>query len=211
MTGTLRVQWTLIPAHAPRPWRHCPTCGISRAFSSSGKVRLNANGRKLDAWLIYRCTACDRTWLRPLVERAAVQHIPPADLEAMQHSAPAWVRRHEFDLAALGRDAERITFSDAWSVAKPARQGLPMTPGAVDLALRVPAPTGLRLERFLSRELPISRSRLRSAEARGGLVVDGAAGTALRKKVNGDMTITLLSGAFAAPEFSRICQAFYAD
>ena len=64
------------------------TCGDSRRFRSSGKVRLNANGRKLDAWLIYKCESCDRTWNLPLLERAVVGGLDPAtgDLFLLNHS-----------------------------------------------------------------------------------------------------------------------------
>ena len=209
MTGNLRVRWTLAPAHPPLPWRHCSTCGAARAFASSGKVRLNANGRRLDAWLIYRCMSCDRTWLRPLFERVPVQDISPADLDAMQQSTRAWVRRHEFDVDGLKPHAEAITHSDDVIVTKPPRLAMADLPGVIALTLVVPSATGLRLDRFLSRELPVSRARLQSAHAARGLAVGGSPRNALRRKITADLTVTLHREAFSAEAFAGIRDAVF--
>lgn len=42
----------------------------------SGKFRVNANGRRLDIWLIYRCEKCGHTLNVPIYER-----VPPDKLE----------------------------------------------------------------------------------------------------------------------------------
>ncbi|MFC0803867.1 DUF1062 domain-containing protein [Ensifer sp. P24N7] len=81
MCNTLQVRWTIIPLIPPQPWVACSGCGGVRAFESSNKIRLNANGRKLDAWLIYKCSTCDRTWNRPIFERRNVRDIRPAVLD----------------------------------------------------------------------------------------------------------------------------------
>ncbi len=208
MSDIFRVQWTLTPIHAPVPWRHCATCGTTKPFRSSGKVRLNANGRRLDAWLIYRCADCDRTWLRPLLERAAVDQVPPKDLDAMHHSDPAWVRRQEFDIAALGRHTGKITHGDALGVVKPDRRVIDDPPRAIELKLAVPIATDLRLDRFLARELPVSRGRLKAAHAQGDLVVHAADGsTSLRRKITADLTVTLFANGFSDNIFRRIREA----
>ncbi len=207
MTDRLCVQWTLTPIHPPQPWRHCATCGVTRAFVSSGKVRLNANGRRLDAWLIYRCVACDRTWLRTLLERRAVREIPQAELDAMQHSSPAWVRQHEFDITALKREADTVTLSDDLRLTKSSHRRLPCAPSTIELKLVVLSATGLRLDRFLSSELSISRARLHSTHAKGGFLIEASVGSSLRRKIVADVKITLFSDAFSEVEFSQICRA----
>ena len=102
------VQWTIIPQLAPQPWIACSGCGGPKPFESSGKTRLNANGKKLDAWLIYRCLACEKTWNRSIFERRNVRSIDRSVLEAMQSSDREWIRVLEFDVAALRREAQRV-------------------------------------------------------------------------------------------------------
>ena len=49
--------------------RRCGGCGKKMVFECAGKFRVNANGRRLDVWLIYRCQRCGHTWNIPLYER----------------------------------------------------------------------------------------------------------------------------------------------
>lgn len=66
--------WTIIPEHTPRIIRKCPRCERTK-FYSSDKFRLNANQKKLDAWLIYKCVGCDYTCNIAIVKRKTVSQI----------------------------------------------------------------------------------------------------------------------------------------
>lgn len=83
-------------------------CGGLRAFQSSGKIRLNANGRKLDAWLIYKCLTCEKTWNRPIFERQNVRDIDPVVLDALESNDPQWIQKEMFNLEALRRKSQRV-------------------------------------------------------------------------------------------------------
>src|SRR5262245_33518284 len=108
MSATLRVRWTLKPLTPPEPWLACSRCGAPRPFRSSGRIRLNANGKRLDAWLVYRCRDCDGTWNRPLLERRNVGDIDRETLAALHANAADWVARMEFDVNDLKRRAGRV-------------------------------------------------------------------------------------------------------
>lgn len=56
--------------------RRCGGCGKPQAFVCSGKFRVNANGRRLDVWLIYRCQKCGHTFNLPIYERTAPEKLP---------------------------------------------------------------------------------------------------------------------------------------
>jgi hypothetical protein len=103
VSTTLRVQWTITPRTAPQPWLNCSRCRGPRCFRSGGKIRVNANGRRIDAWLIYRCTACDSPWNRPVVERREVSALGRPFLTALQANDPELVGGLAFDVAGLKR------------------------------------------------------------------------------------------------------------
>ena len=197
MAGTFSVRWTLVPSHAPMPWHHCPTCATARAFRSSGKIRLNANGRRLDAWLIYRCAACDQTWNRALFERRAVQRIAPADLDALQQSAPACVEPFEHDVAALRRQAVRVDLCDDAAVIKPVRPNGVVRYAHVELTLAVRHATGCRLDRVLARELGVSRTQLQALDKSCALTVKGGGRKALHRSIGQEIIIHLKSEAMS--------------
>lgn len=203
MTDTITIVWQIEPVTPPRPLRHCSTCGCNRVFHSSGKIRLNANGQRLDAWLIYKCSTCEKTRNRPLVQRAAVTSIAKTDLLAMHVCDPAWVRLREFDLATLGRHAtcDKIDISLGLSVTKIMNGEWPEAWSVIDLAINAQHVTGMRLDRLLASELGLARSEQRSMQHTGGLQFDSDSGRMLRKPVVGSFAVRFV--AFRLTESQR--------
>lgn len=188
---TLRVRWTIAPATAPRPLINCNRCGSVRSYQCSEKFRVNANGKRIDVWLIYRCVDCDNSWNFAILERRARRDIEPALLTALESNDPALARRLAFDAAALRDRAGRIEeFSDA-TVRKELLDGEPESPAAVALELRLEGTTPLRLDRLLAGELGLSRSRLQVLDDRRRLTIEPDGVRALRKPVRDGLTVRL--------------------
>ncbi|MGN9020208.1 DUF1062 domain-containing protein [Lachnospiraceae bacterium HCP1S3_C3] len=57
-------------------YHRCGGCGKKQEFINSGKFRVNANGNKVDVWLIYRCRKCKHSWNMVIYERVRPQKIP---------------------------------------------------------------------------------------------------------------------------------------
>ncbi len=60
----------------PASTRPCGKCGKQTDHICSGKFRVNANGKCLDVWLIYRCERCNNLWNMPIYSRVKPQSIP---------------------------------------------------------------------------------------------------------------------------------------
>lgn len=179
MSSSLSVLWTVTTLESPRPWLHCAACAVSRPFGFSGKARLNANGRRLDGWLIYRCCQCQATWNRPVIERRRVSDVAPALLTALQSNDPAALLALAHDRAGLARFAHRIDAAQGLRLDKRilARDG----PAPPTLSLRlVPAmPALIRADRILALGLGLSRARLAGMARDGRLRADGNPGRAV--------------------------------
>jgi hypothetical protein len=190
MCNALQVRWTVVPKIAPQPWIACSGCGGLRAFRSSNKVRLNANGRKLDAWLIYKCTTCDKTWNRPIFERRNVRDIEPAALEALQSNDPDWIRAETFNLDALRRKSQRI---DEFADLDVRKRLLRDTPNwkHLEIELSVPYPTCARLDRLLATELDVSRARLGALHENALLRTNLDRTNVLRRRIRSGIQVTL--------------------
>jgi hypothetical protein len=177
------VLWTIVPCIAPRPWLGCSACGQVKPFCSSDKIRLNANGRRLDAWLIYKCATCEATWNRPVIERQPVKSLDPGLLAALQANDPALVRRLAFDVVTLRRKCVRLeTFADALVRREVASEGARPC-RRLELRLAAPESIGLRLDRLLARELGVMRRRIRELDETGRLEISPDGRRALRRPV----------------------------
>jgi hypothetical protein len=195
MSDVLRVQWTIIPRTAPQPWLSCNRCGGPRRFQTSGKIRVNANGKRLDAWLIYRCVSCGNTWNRPILERQHVRTIDPQFLMALRANEPALVCHLAFDVEQLKRRAGRVEEFDDVRVIKNVLAENTMPMRRLEILCAVPEPTGLRVDRLLASELHVSRSWIQRLEKAEELVVLPE-GSRLRRTVrDGTRLVMTLSGA----------------
>lgn len=55
--------------------KSCPKCGRKTHYGNTKKFRVNANGNKLDVWLIYQCEECKHTLNLAIYERKKVSSI----------------------------------------------------------------------------------------------------------------------------------------
>jgi hypothetical protein len=190
MSDVLRVQWTIIPRTAPQPWLSCSRCGEARRFRSSDKIRVNANGKRVDAWLIYKCTGCGSTWNRPILERRPVRTIEPNFLMSLHASDPVLTRRLAFDIEGLRQSTGRIeAFDDALVIKNVLWQSTMPTP-RLEILCSVPEPVGLRVDRLLANELQLSRSRIQRL-VKTGAILAFPQGSHLRRPVRDGMRLVV--------------------
>lgn len=190
MCNILRVRWTIHPQTAPQPWIACSGCGCLKPFKSSGKIRLNANGKRLDAWLVYKCSDCEKTWNRTLFERRNIRDLSASTLEALQGNDPEWVRLQEFSIDGLRRKAQRIDESADSIVRKEVVQGATGWT-ALEIELAATFTVNLRLDRLLASELAVSRTKLYTLHDRGKLKVHPDRSDALRRRIRADLRVLI--------------------
>ncbi|WP_196813716.1 DUF1062 domain-containing protein [Mesorhizobium sp. L2C066B000] len=181
MGMSLRIHWAIAPEIAPRPLINCNRCGTVKAYRCSDKFRVNANGKRIDVWLIYRCIDCDNSWNFGIFERCNRRDIEPALLAALESNDPALARRHAFDVVALRNRVGRVEEFPDVAVHKHRLGGEGRPAAALEIRLDREMPTSLRLDRLLAGELGISRSRLQALEEKRLLFVVSEGARALRK------------------------------
>lgn len=173
--------WRVIPLAAPSLRRHCPRCGEARAFASSGRFRVNASGRRLDVWLIYKCTVCEETWNLTVHERVAPERLG-ARLDAYHGNDADCAEACAFEAARLasGGPAEPVPFRV---------EGVQPPPCEVRVVFA--RPFGLRLDRLLCAALNVSRGTLERLVEAGEVVLPEP--RALRREATDGQTLTVRS------------------
>ncbi|TXL75230.1 DUF1062 domain-containing protein [Vineibacter terrae] len=191
MSEILRVKWTIAPQTPPQPLLHCNRCRGTRSFRTSDKIRINANGKRIDAWLIYKCTSCDNTWNRPIPERRHVQSIDPLFLSALRVNDLTLARRLAFDAEDLRRCAWQLEEFNDVVVLKEVLSERSAPTCQLEILCAVPHPITLRGDRLLAVELRLPRSRIQSLERSGELTIFPRGSHALRRSVRDGMRLTL--------------------
>lgn len=210
MQSLLQVQWRMTPLKTPRPWLHCPRCDARTPFVSSGKFRVNAQKKRLDSWLVYRCVHCDQSWNFPVLERCPVNGIDPGMLRALTENDAALAWRHAFDLTRLGRHSNRIECFDELAVEKRLQSPFEGAATHAEITLAAMFDCGVRLDKLLATELGLSRSAVERLAGEKALSVVPASCRALKQMARDRQKITLDLRAplFAEPSmFTRLWAA----
>lgn len=101
------ITWRVEAAAAPAAVRPCGKCGAEAAFESTGAFRVNAQKKRLDVWLIYRCATCKSVWNSAVVSRANPKAVDPGDLAGFQGNDARLALRCTLDAQLLKRNGAR--------------------------------------------------------------------------------------------------------
>ena len=91
-----------------RAYHRCGGCGKKQEFVNSGRFRINANGDRLDVWLIYRCKKCKHSWNLTVYERVRTSKIPPDLYDLFLENDEETAARYGSDVAFLKRNHAEI-------------------------------------------------------------------------------------------------------
>lgn len=64
-----RKMYNIIPETSYKIIRNCANCGRKSEYINTNCFRVNANGNKVDVWLIYQCERCRHTCNLTVYER----------------------------------------------------------------------------------------------------------------------------------------------
>jgi hypothetical protein len=165
------VTWRVLPTRSPALVHFCRRCGGPQDFRHDGCFRVNANGRRLDIWLRHACERCGQTWHVPIAERVPVNSVDGLsrferdDAALLDHWSWALARRYPT------RPATDVIVEASAPIG-----------GDAAVALEMPWPVKVRVDRLVARALGISRSAV------GRRVVERRV---LRQKAAHGMTLTV--------------------
>lgn len=73
-------------------------------FINSGKFRVNANGNRVNVWLIYRCKKCKHSWNLTIYERIKPSKIQQEDYELFMENDYELALKYGNDIDFLKRN-----------------------------------------------------------------------------------------------------------
>ncbi|MFF3737285.1 DUF1062 domain-containing protein [Streptomyces sp. NPDC002566] len=173
-----------MPTCLPLVIRRCHTCASMR-FRASGKFRVNANHKLLDAWLLVLCTGCGETAKLTVLERMNVRSFRPELLERMHANDLGLTAELLQDPVLLRRNRVALDWDDAWRLDTGGRDHLDRE--VIDVSVRFTARIPVRPVRLIAEGCGLSRAEVERLIAEEKLV----SAVRLRGKLAGDFGFTL--------------------
>lgn len=198
VSGLTEVCWRIIPLEPPRVVRHCAKCGQIRAFACSDNFRLNAQQRKIDVWLIYRCLTCESAWKCTIFTRCTPEEIGKELYARLQHNDRDLAWRYAFDFSLLHRLGVQVDAVVKFRVERIPLNGARVDKGEQKIRLELVQPCSVRLDRLLVEALNVPRTRLQRWCDRGLLCTWPEEKNMLRKPIRNGQIIWLLPDLHAS-------------
>lgn len=76
MSYLKKIEYEIVPKECFKVIRNCSGCGTKTRYINTKRFRVNANGNKLDVWLIYQCEKCKHTFNLTICERQKASSVP---------------------------------------------------------------------------------------------------------------------------------------
>ena len=176
--------WVVAPTCLPLVRRRCHACASER-FRASGRFRVNANHKLIDAWLLVLCTACGETAKLTVLERINVRSVRPELLDRLHDNDPGLTAELLQDSAVQRRNRIALDWENAWRLdtGGPGHLDGEMIDVSVRFAARIP----VRPVRLIAEGCGLSRAEVERLITEGNVV----SAVRLNGKISGDFTFML--------------------
>lgn len=103
-----KTEYRIIPTSSYPILRGCPGCGARTTYVSTGNFRVNANGRRIDIWLVYQCGNCRHTYNLAIHERVRPEDIPGEEYRRFLENDEETALRYGTDKSVFARNRAEI-------------------------------------------------------------------------------------------------------
>lgn len=179
----VKLTWNVRPQGAPSVLRHCKKCGKKMEFACSGQFRVNAQRRRLDVWLIYKCTGCSTTWNAEIFSRVSPQSLPQSLLDGFHRNSGELAARYAADTGLLQNAGAEIKLpqyiieGEAFSAGEP-----------VELTINCEHPQPVKVSSLVREKLRLSNKEYIKLVQEG--IITGSSGQNLQKcRLNGGIVL----------------------
>ncbi|MFE9765659.1 DUF1062 domain-containing protein [Streptomyces sp. NPDC005808] len=176
--------WVVMPTCPPLVRRRCHACASER-FRTSGKFRINANHKLLDAWLLALCTSCGETAKLTVLERVNVRSVRPELLDRLHGNDLGLAVELLQDPVVQRRNRIALDWDNAWRLDTSGSDHLDRE--VIDVSVRFAARIPVRPVRLIAEGCALSRAEVERLITEGKLV----SAVRLNGKLTGDFTFTL--------------------
>lgn len=107
-----KIEYEIVPEESFSVIRNCSGCGKKTAFKNTKRFRVNANGNKLDVWLIYQCEHCKHTFNLTIYERQNPTSVPQNEYNLFLNNDEQFAEMYGRNLHFFKKNKAEIDFQN---------------------------------------------------------------------------------------------------
>lgn len=168
-----KTEYEIVPTQSFTILRNCSGCGRKTCFKNTNRFRVNANGNKLDVWLIYQCEKCRHTFNITIYERQSPASIPKEEYRGFLENDEQLAMRYGTDTGLFTRNRAEIDFDHidyrfkklSETIKSDACEGREM------ITIQNPYGLKIRLEKLAADILGMSRNQIKKQMQEGKIKI----------------------------------------
>ncbi len=110
MCYLIKIEYEMILEDSLWIIRNCPKCGGKTHYKNTKKFRINANGNKLDIWLIYQCAECKHMFKLTIYERRKASSISKEEYQRFLDNDERLAELYGKNMQLFGTNKANIDF-----------------------------------------------------------------------------------------------------
>lgn len=184
-----KIEYEIVLKDSLTVIRNCPGCGRKTRFVTTKKFRVNANGGKLDVWLIYQCEECRHTHNLTIYERRKVSSIPKEEYQCFLDNEERLVERYGRNMQLFQKNKESVDLESlSYDIVK-RKEIADDDDSGEELVLVIHNPYGLKIrpEKQIAEVCGLSRSQTKSLLAEGKIRLDHSLAQILSVSMDADL------------------------
>ena len=153
--------------------RNCPKCGRKTHYINTKKFRVNANGNKLDVWLIYQCAECKQTLNLAIYERRKASSIPREEYQCFLGNDEQLAERYGQSMQLFRENKADIDWGRLQYGIVKVHESIEGGEGRERILVTIKNPAGLniRLEKQIAMVLGLSRDQVKKLMVKGEIEI----------------------------------------
>ncbi|MDO5519370.1 MAG: DUF1062 domain-containing protein [bacterium] len=171
------ISYKIVPQESYQVIHNCPGCGGKSHFINTNTFRVNANGNRVDVWLIYQCMVCKHTLNLTIYERINPSSIPPEEYQKFLENDKELSRQYGMDKLLFSRnkkmiDQKQISYLLQEDKEKPVVKGNEKSIHKSCIEINNEHAIKIRVDKVISNLLQMTRSQEKKAEQEGRILVE---------------------------------------
>ncbi len=173
------LEYKLVPTRSFTVIRNCAGCGKKAPCQNTGKFRVNANGSRIDVWLIYQCSKCRHTLNLAIYERRKNTDIPAEEYQRFLDNDAQLAEEYGRSAALFQKNKAQIDHKDITYELIPLQDTTDKTvcENRRQITIRNPYGIKIRPEKLAAKILGLSANQVRKQILKGTITIASSAQT----------------------------------
>lgn len=196
MSYLRKFEFNVTPETSYPVIRNCSVCGGKSVFINSNNFRVNANGHRVDVWLIYQCNKCNHTYNLTIYERLSSNNLSSDQISSFMENDKELAMKYGTDKSFFVRNRAEIDWKNInYLIINTETQKLATDEYTVfksgDLIqISNPCWLKIRIDKIISDTLHITRNKIKQLQETGTIEV-------IRNHSDSNIDIAILGDIYA--------------